>query len=117
MPRLLRTEASSSRPIAANVPPRSSVATRIATGSAPSAVLAGSLPMTAARTFFALAIFLLALGPRLVGLDTFVTTDEIFWAGRTGNFSRALLGGRLNSTFQTGHPGVTTLWTGLVGMG
>src|SRR5436190_23592115 len=65
----------------------------------------------------ALAIFLLAVWPRMVGLETFVTTDEIFWVGRSGNFARALASGRLASTFQTGHPGVTTMWAGLLGMG
>jgi hypothetical protein len=65
----------------------------------------------------AAAAFLLALAPRLHGLDVFVTTDELFWAGRTGSFSRALSTGRLAETFQTGHPGVTTMWAGLAGMG
>lgn len=70
-----------------------------------------------ARTSVVILLFLLALWPRLVGLDTFVTTDEIFWVGRTANFARALASGRLDLTFQTGHPGVTTMWAGLLGMG
>jgi 4-amino-4-deoxy-L-arabinose transferase-like glycosyltransferase len=71
----------------------------------------------ALKGFAAAAIFLLAIWPRMVGLETFVTTDEIFWVGRSGNFARALAGGRLALTSQTGHPGVTTMWVGLLGMG
>jgi hypothetical protein len=53
----------------------------------------------------------------MVGLESFVTTDEIFWVGRSGNFARALASGRLAFTLQTGHPGVTTMWAGLLGIG
>jgi 4-amino-4-deoxy-L-arabinose transferase-like glycosyltransferase len=75
----------------------------------------GGFPI--ARLLLGLAVLLLALGPRLVGLDVFVTTDEIFWAGRTGNFASALERGDFAATFQTGHPGVTTMWLGFWGMG
>ena len=78
-------------------------------------------PARLGRTILAIlfggALFLLAFWPRQVGLDVFVTTDEIFWAGRSGNFAQALASGRLAGTFQTGHPGVTTMWLGLLGMG
>ena len=60
---------------------------------------------------------LLALAPRLIDVDRFLTTDEVFWMGRTGNFARALASGQLGQTFQSGHPGVTTMWTALLGMG
>jgi len=60
---------------------------------------------------------LLALLPRMVDVDRFLTTDEVFWMGRTGNFARALVSGQLGQTFQSGHPGVTTMWTALLGMG
>jgi hypothetical protein len=65
----------------------------------------------------ALLITLLALPPRLVDLDRFVTTDELFWMGRSGNFARALAAGQLPLTFQSGHPGVTTMWTAMLGVG
>jgi 4-amino-4-deoxy-L-arabinose transferase-like glycosyltransferase len=76
-----------------------------------------SRPPAARQALLAVGIFLLALWPRVVGLDTFVTTDEIFWTGRTGNFARAVADGQLSGTLQTGHPGVTTLWAGFLGMG
>ncbi len=61
--------------------------------------------------------FLLALLPRLIGSEVFVTTDESLWLNRAGNFARALTSGLPRATFQTGHPGVTTMWIGLAGMG
>src|SRR5687767_7333142 len=65
----------------------------------------------------ALLITLLALPPRLADLYRFVTTDELFWMGRSGNFARALAAGQLPLTFQSGHPGVTTMWTAMLGVG
>jgi len=62
-------------------------------------------------------ISLLALPPRLAGTDRFVTTDELFWIGRSANFARALGNGQFGQTFQTGHPGVATMWTALLGIG
>ncbi len=59
----------------------------------------------------------LALPPRVVDTDRFVTTDELFWMGRAGNFARALATGQLGQTFQSGHPGVTTMWAATLGMG
>ncbi len=67
----------------------------------------------------ALAVFLilLALPPRLLATDRFVTTDELFWVGRSAAFGQAIENGRLAQTFQSGHPGVTTMWTAWLGMG
>src|SRR4051812_7230132 len=65
----------------------------------------------------ALALMLLALPPRLLDTDRFVTTDELFWIGRSAAFGRAIETGQLGQTFQTGHPGVTTMWTAWLGMG
>ena len=62
-------------------------------------------------------LVLVALPPRLLDTDRFVTTDELFWMGRTGGFARALGTGQLAGTFQSGHPGVTTMWTALLGAG
>ena len=64
----------------------------------------------------AVVLVLLAL-PRLFDTDRFVTTDELFWIGRSAAFGRALETGQLGQTFQTGHPGVTTMWTAWLGMG
>ena len=59
----------------------------------------------------------MALPPRLLETDRFVTTDELFWIGRSAAFGRAIETGQLGQTFQTGHPGVTTMWTAWLGMG
>jgi hypothetical protein len=65
----------------------------------------------------AVLVALLALPPRLADTDRFVTTDELFWMGRAGNFARALATGQLRETLQSGHPGVTTMWAAYLGMG
>jgi hypothetical protein len=59
-----------------------------------------------------LSILVLAAGPRLARLDGFVTADEVRWTCRTLNFREALLRGDWAATFQTGHPGVITMWLG-----
>jgi hypothetical protein len=58
-----------------------------------------------------------ALVPRVIATDVFVTTDELFWLGRAGTFARALDQGRFDQTFLTGHPGVTTMWSAVAGLG
>ncbi|MCC7103683.1 MAG: phospholipid carrier-dependent glycosyltransferase [Chloroflexi bacterium] len=83
----------------------------------------GALRPVAARApllpqaMLAVFVFLLALLPRSTGLATFVTTDEVFWVGRAGSFAQAVDRGQFTGTFQTGHPGVPTMWAGFVGMG
>ena len=64
----------------------------------------------------ALGLFLLALGPRASGLGVFITPDERRWIERSVQFFSALSVGAFADTFQTGHPGVTTKWTGTVGL-
>ena len=64
-----------------------------------------------------LLLVIVALPPRLLETDRFVTTDELFWIGRSAAFGRAIESGQLGLTFQTGHPGVTTMWTAWLGMG
>jgi len=63
----------------------------------------------------ALLLVALYLLPRLTNLDSLVTTDETLWLARSANFYGALWHGRLGDTFQFAHPGVTTMWTGMVG--
>ncbi len=63
-----------------------------------------------------LGLFLLALGPRLFGLDVFITPDERRWIARSVLFFSAILRGDWAGTFQSGHPGVTTKWTGAIGL-
>mgnify|MGYP000919707592 CR=1 FL=1 len=64
-----------------------------------------------------LAIFALAAGIRLAAIDTYVTIDESRWVQRASDFW-AYIGQRdYEETFIIGHPGVTTMWTALVGLG
>jgi hypothetical protein len=58
---------------------------------------------------------LLYLVPRLMDRSQVVTIDEAFWLARSANFYRALWQGDLAATFQFAHPGVTTMWAGMVG--
>ena len=86
-----------------------------------------------ARWAMPVGVFLLALLARLPALGKFLTPDEGLWVDRSRNF----LAGLLNSAYQcealiehtgfkhaeglactlrTGHPGVTTMWTGSIGI-
>ncbi len=51
---------------------------------------------------------------RLAALDAFVTTDETLWHYRSGEFYKALETGQLQYTYQSGHPGVVTMWLGTI---
>ena len=62
-------------------------------------------------------LFLLAVVARLVGVTLFITPDEDNWMRRTGNFAQGLRDGDLRRTYQSGHPGVTTMWVALLGTG
>jgi hypothetical protein len=63
-----------------------------------------------------LAIFALALLPRLLAPGDFLTVDEAYhWFERTEHFAQAVLAGRFAETNLIGHPGVTTLWLGTLG--
>jgi len=61
-------------------------------------------------------IVLLALLPRLTELSVFVTPDEPLWTGRALNFTNALRRGDIGATYQSGHPGVTTMWLASAGL-
>jgi 4-amino-4-deoxy-L-arabinose transferase-like glycosyltransferase len=78
-----------------------------------------------------LTLFLLALVPRLPDLGRFLTADEFLWVDRSRNFLAALTNPAwrcttpveaweyaqgLACTLRTGHPGVTTMWTGSFGL-
>jgi hypothetical protein len=65
----------------------------------------------------ALVLFLVALYPRAINLSGYLTTDEGNWMGRTALFTRALINGDPAGTYQSGHPGVMTMWSSLIGMG
>jgi len=79
-----------------------------------------------------LLIFIVALLPRLLDPDQFLTPDEFLWIDRSRNFLAGLLDPAyqctsvvekwnfvaegLACTLRTGHPGVTTMWTGSLGL-
>ena len=65
----------------------------------------------------ALAVFGLALGPRWVARDTYVTADEDNWMRRAGGFAWGLANGRPGRTYQSGHPGVLTMELAVLGQG
>jgi 4-amino-4-deoxy-L-arabinose transferase-like glycosyltransferase len=59
----------------------------------------------------------LALVPRFSGLELASTADEGYWIQRSLRFGAALARGDLKSTYRTGHPGVTVMWLGTLGIG
>jgi hypothetical protein len=65
---------------------------------------------------FAAIIFSVALFTRTGALKQYVAPDEPSWAWRSINFSRALEQGEWAATAQIGHPGVTTMWLGSLGI-
>ncbi|MFN2140498.1 MAG: ArnT family glycosyltransferase [Candidatus Promineifilaceae bacterium] len=62
------------------------------------------------------AVFLIITLPRLLIINQSATADETKWVARAANFSTALSSGDLANTFQSEHPGVTTMWAGTVGL-
>ena len=66
--------------------------------------------------WLALIIFALAVLARAGALKNYVTPDEPVWVLRSLNFSQALARGDWASTAQMGHPGVTTMWLGSLGI-
>ena len=63
-----------------------------------------------------LFLFVIALALRLAGLDSFLTPDETVWAMGTTQFLAALSAHDWAATNISGHPGVTTLWAGSLGL-
>lgn len=64
------------------------------------------------------ALFLLTLVPRVVGLDIFITPDEPRWMNRSASFLEAVLAGDFIHTIHIGETpgGVTTKWCGSAGI-
>jgi hypothetical protein len=57
-----------------------------------------------------MAVFIVALVPRLYGLGTFFSSDEILWFQRSMAFWDAISAGEWARTYQQVHPNVTTMW-------
>ncbi len=70
----------------------------------------------ARTTLLVLGIFALSAVPRLLQLDYFLMVDENLWYERSARFLQGLVSGNLAQTVQTGHPGVTTMWSGTIGL-
>jgi 4-amino-4-deoxy-L-arabinose transferase-like glycosyltransferase len=65
---------------------------------------------------YAVGIFVLALIPRVLALQHFVTADEAKWIYRSGQFLAALLQGDFAGTAVNLTPAVTTTWLGSMGL-
>lgn len=63
-----------------------------------------------------LCVFL-GLWARVYGLHLAYTSDEGYWLQRTVRFGDAVLTGNPLATYRSGHPGVTVMWIGFLGMG
>ena len=66
--------------------------------------------------YVVLAVFILALLPRVLSLDAFITWDEPMWIYRSIKFLTALQRMDFGETFLVGHPGVITTWAGATGI-
>jgi|YNPNPStandDraft_1061719.scaffolds.fasta_scaffold02504_3 4-amino-4-deoxy-L-arabinose transferase-like glycosyltransferase len=77
-----------------------------------------SRPMDLGATLaLSLLIGLVTLLPRVTGLYDFFTSDEAHhWIRRSERFAEAIGAGRWADTILTGHPGVTLLWLGRLGL-
>ena len=67
-------------------------------------------------TLIALALALTVLLSRGLAADRFLSWDEPMWAYRSARFLTALKDARWGDTLVTGHPGVTTMWGGSLGL-
>lgn len=91
------------------------------------------MPTAVPHVVRGIGLFALALAVRLPALGKFLTPDEFLWVDRSRNFLAGLLNtgfvctslvehtgpGQaegLACTLRTGHPGVTTMWTGSLGI-
>ena len=66
--------------------------------------------------FWVVVLFSLAFASRTFALARYVTPDEPNWVYRTLNFGAALARGDWAGSVQSGHPGVTTMWLGTLGI-
>ncbi len=66
--------------------------------------------------YIILALFILALLPRVLNLNAFITWDEPMWTYLSIKFLTALQRMDFGGTFVMGHPGVITTWAGATGI-
>lgn len=76
-----------------------------------------ALPQVLRLCMMMLGLFTLALLPRAGAQGTFLTVDEAYhWFERATIFLQAVQTGNYAQTNQVGHPGVTTMWLGAIGL-
>lgn len=63
-----------------------------------------------------IAIFAIALVPRIIPRDHITIDEAAHWVGRSENFRQALIEGDWRSTSLAFHPGVMTMWSGMFGI-
>ncbi|MGA9349057.1 MAG: hypothetical protein WBW48_09670 [Anaerolineae bacterium] len=68
------------------------------------------------KRYIVVALFILALLPRVLNLNAFITWDELMWTYLSIKFLTALLRMDFRGTFLVGHPGVITTWAGATGI-
>lgn len=64
-----------------------------------------------------LLVFVVSAWIRFQGIDLVVTADEGYWVQRTVRFGAAIEAADLTASFRAGHPGVTVMWIGFLGIG
>jgi hypothetical protein len=79
--------------------------------------LLDGLPVRLSRGLAFLGLLLVGVLTRAPAFDTVITTDESYWMQRSTRFTAALARGDWAATYRSGHPGVTTMWAGVLGMG
>ncbi len=62
-----------------------------------------------------ISLLIVFLAIRLPSLGQFVTADEALWLRSSANFYHAVRSGKWEGTFQSSHPGVTTMLAGAIG--
>ena len=70
-----------------------------------------------ARALAGILFALLAIAIRLPELDRYATIDESRWVSRSADFATYIQQRDWDKTYLVGHPGVTTMWLGALGMG
>ena len=89
-----------------------------ATASPPqSSAVSQSFRSAAAPLGLAALVLILAIVPRAMTIMPFVTADEENWMLRTRGFAQAISTGDFRRTYQSGHPGVATMWVAWLGLG
>ena len=71
----------------------------------------------ALRIILPLAVFIIALLPRILSLDTFITADEDDQIMFSTHFLKSILRGNFGGALILGYPGIPTLLIGAAGVG